>query len=647
MCGIAGIFNFNGQDVDPKVMKRMTDVLTHRGPDAGEVWIDGAVGLGHRRLAIRDLTVAGRQPMSDPTGRITVTYNGEIYNEAELRSELERDFGVTFRSHCDTEILPAGYLAWGEKLFSRVEGIFAIGLWDAAARRLILARDSIGTKPLFFSSIGGVVRFASEIKGLLADPRHPRDLDPGGLHRFLAMGYAGPTSTTMRHIRQIEPGSIAIYENGNETTRRFWQPRRGQGFRTLDDAVDAFLPLFDQVVSDQLISDVPVGILQSGGIDSSLIAYSVAKLGRFPLVTASFAEQSHDETGIASLVAQQTSLPHRIVPVSDDPRPDATLARVVHHFDGQVADESAGPLLLLTQELRRNSTVALSGDGADEFFGGYPTYKASRLAHGAGAMIPKGVAEAVGKFMYGISGGNEKRLPATSLLSRFLLGLAAGASYPHAEWRRYVPEFLVSGLYGSALRYLLSESPMGGYRAAIERADGPVMLDRCLIADQTYHLPAGLLMKTDAMSMANGVEIRVPFLDRRIMEFSGHCNLDLIVPLRGQTKPLLRKALRSRGAGEQIWSAPKRGFNTPIATLLRGPLRRLGENVFERSQDIFEPYLRPDVIRDLWLDHASRKANHAYALWPLLTFALWRSQLENIDLLPCQTDTNLRGSKRQ
>jgi asparagine synthase (glutamine-hydrolysing) len=176
MCGIAGIFNLEGGGVDPAVLTRMTSALAHRGPDAEEIWLDGPVGFGHRRLAIRDLSAAGRQPMSDQSGRITVTYNGEIYNEAELRRELERDFGVTFRSRCDTEVLPAGYLAWGEKLFSRIEGIFAIRLWDAAARRLILARDSIVTKPLFFSSVGRVVRFASEIKGLLADPQHPRDV---------------------------------------------------------------------------------------------------------------------------------------------------------------------------------------------------------------------------------------------------------------------------------------------------------------------------------------------------------------------------------------------------------------------------------------------------------------------------------------
>jgi len=274
--------------------------------------------------------------------------------------------------------------------------------------------------------------------------------------------------------------------------------------------------------------------------------------------------------------------------------------------------------------------VALSGDGADEFFGGYSTYRASRLAERFGSMIPEGVARTVGRWSYASSGANETRLPATALLSRFLLGVASGGPYAHAEWRRYVPEFLVPRLYGPALRHLAAQSPMAGYRAAIEQADGPTLLDRCLIADQTYHLPTGLLMKTDAMSMVNGVEIRVPFLDRRIMEFSGRCALDLLVPLRGPSKPLLRNALRHKGASAKITDAPKQGFNNPLAGLLRGPLRQLCESVFERSLDIFEPYLQPDVVRQLWRNHANKSANHAYALWPLLTFALWRSQLQGL-----------------
>jgi len=627
MCGIAGLLHLDGRGVDPTVLQRMTGALAHRGPDGQDTWIDGPIGLGHRRLAIRDLTLAGRQPMSDPTGRITVTYNGEIYNEAELRSTLERDFGAVFRSHCDTEILPAGYLAWGDGLFDRLEGIFAIGLWDALERRLILARDPIGTKPLFYSSVAATLRFGSEIKSLLADPDHPREIDGEGLHRFLGMGYAGPAATTLRHVRQVAPGSIVSIQDGQETVRHYWRPHRKALFADAREAADAFVSLFDQVVSDQLISDVPVGVLQSGGIDSSLIAFSLAKRGSFPLVTASFSEQSHDETAIAAIVARQTALPHRIVSISSDPDPAATLARVVHHFDGQVADESAGPLLLLTRELRRQSTVALSGDGADEFFGGYPTYRATRLAASFGPFIPDRIARSFGQLAYSGLGSNETRLPRAALLSRFLLGLAAAGPHAHAEWRRYIPEFLIPALYGPALRDLAKTSPTMDYRAAIDSADGPAHLDRCLIADQTYHLPSGLLMKTDAMSMANGVEIRVPFLDRRIMEFSGRCSLDLIAPSRGPTKPLLRDALRLKGADEAICSAPKRGFNNPLAALLRGALSPLCTELFVSSRDLFEPYLEPNAVRDLWQDHMERKSNHAYALWPLLTFAIWRSQL--------------------
>lgn len=234
----------------------------------------------------------------------------------------------------------------------------------------------------------------------------------------------------------------------------------------------------------------------------------------------------------------------------------------------------------------------------------------------------------MGKFTYSASGADESRLPVTALLSRFLLGIASGNSHAHAEWRRCLPDFLVPDLYGPALRDVMGQSPMADYSTAIDTADGQTLLDRCLIADQAYHLPSGLLMKTDAMSMANSVEIRVPFLDRRIMEFSANCDLGLLLPARGPSKPLLRAALRNKGAPADVWSAPKRGFNNPLAELIRGPLRQLCVRIFEGAPGLLEPYLRPDAVRRIWRSHAARQCNHAYALWPILTFALWRSQLE-------------------
>ena len=334
--------------------------------------------------------------MSDPEGRVWVTYNGEIYNDRPLRAELERDFGFRFRTHCDTEIIPAGYLAWGDTLFDRLEGMFAIAIWDAKERRLVLARDAIGIKPLFYSVDRSTVRFGSEIKSLLADPDQSCDLDPEVVHRFLALGHVGPTECMVRGIRQVPPGTIVSFCAGDVRADTFWRPGRKPVLRNLDEAVDAFMPIWDRVIGDQLVSDVEVGVLQSGGIDSSLVSQSVARHGQFPLFTASFDNPSYDETGVAAQVAQWTGLPHKPISINADTAPGATLATVIHHFDGQVADESAAPLLLLTRSLKKHSTVALSGDGGDEFFGGYLTYRVRVDCRAMGAISSRGTCSCRG-----------------------------------------------------------------------------------------------------------------------------------------------------------------------------------------------------------------------------------------------------------
>jgi asparagine synthase (glutamine-hydrolysing) len=627
MCGIAGILRLDGAPVDRRVLERMTRTLAHRGPDGEDIWVDAFVGLGHRRLAIRDLSPDAAQPMSDPGGRVWVTFNGEIYNDRTLRAELERDFGFRFRTHCDTEVIPAGYIAWGDALFDRLEGMFAIAIWDTQEKRLVLARDGIGIKPLFYAFDATAVRFGSEIKSLLADPDQPRDLDAEVVHRFLALGHVGPTESMIRGIRQVPPGSVVSFRAGDVRTDTFWRPERQPVLRDLDEAVDAFMPIWDRVIGDQLVSDVSVGVLQSGGVDSSLVSQSVARHGRFPLFTASFDDPSYDETRIAAQVAQWTGLPHKPIPISADEAPGATLAAVVHHFDGQVADESAAPLLLLTRSLKQHSTVALSGDGGDEFFGGYLTYRVSSVAARWGRFLPTRLAAALGRRAYAIGAQDETRLPALTLLSRFLSGIAAGAHYAHAEWRRYLPAFLMPDVYGPALRPLIGQSPLSGYREAIDDAAGDTLLERCIVADQSYRLPGGLLMKTDAMSMANSVELRVPLLDRRVMEFSARCSIDLLVPGHGATKPLLRRALKRRGAPLDVVEGPKRGFNAPLASLMRGPLHEICDETFERSPELLGPYLEPGGVRQLWREHEARRRNHAYALWPMLTLGLWRSQL--------------------
>lgn len=623
MCGICGLYARDRRPVSLDALKTMTSALAHRGPDDSGIWSRGHIAFGHRRLAIRDLSPGGHQPMNDPSNRVTISYNGEIYNDAELRRELTRDFGCTFRTTCDAETIPLAYLAWGEQAFERFEGMFAIALWDSKTEQLFLVRDGVGIKPLFYSDDGRLVRFASEIKGLLADPAQPRAISPAMLHRYFAMGYVGTEDTTIEGLHQVAPGTILTFDARGHRTRQYWRPSRAApDIRSEAEAVDAFLPIWEKVVNDTLISDVPVGVLQSGGIDSSLVSLTVAARYRVPLFTAGFSDPSHDESEAANRIAQIADLPHHIVPVDDRLDLDTTLEAVVHHFDGQICDESAVPLYLLFRKVREHVTVALSGDGGDEFFGGYPTYRASRFAAAAGLALPAGVAAMIGKAAYASAARNEDRLPFAALVARFALGLAESRQFAHTRWRRLIPAFQLGDIYGTTLQPVRDENPFVEYEHHMCEAGG-ALVDRCLVADQRFHLPSGLLMKADAMSMAHSLELRVPFLDRRIMDFAGRCQSSLLTPLRGASKRLLRSALQRYHAPKDVVADRKRGFNTPLARLLRTSLSGLAHRHFDVQVDRLAPYLAPAAVRRLWLEHKDHHVNHAYTLWPMLTFAIW------------------------
>ncbi|MGC0325565.1 asparagine synthase (glutamine-hydrolyzing) [Bradyrhizobium sp. USDA 326] len=634
MCGIAGIYSSDRRLACEGSVRAMVAALHHRGPDDSSILIAPGVALGHARLAIRDLSIDGRQPFTDPSGRIIVSYNGEIYNDREIRTELARDFGFTFRTSCDTEIIPLGYLAWGDRIFDRLEGMFAVALWDRDERRLILARDGIGIKPLYYAEDRGVVRFASEIKGIFADPAQPRQASAAGLHAFFAMGYVGPQDTTFEGVHQIAPGTVVTYCEGKRTERRFWRPTRTAEITSIDDATVELEQLWSKVVSDQLVSDVPVGVLLSGGIDSTLVALGADRSdGRLPMFTASFANQDFDETPLARMVADTIGAKLRSVQVEMRTDLDDLLATVVHHYDGQSCDEASLALLLLSQEVRKNVTVALTGDGGDEFFAGYPTYTASKWAARLGPLLPSGAWNQIGQFFYGFGGAGQKRLPLSAIAFRFAFGMAAGPNEAHACWRRYVPQFMLSKLYGSALRPLLGEDPFRGYKAEIANAEGD-LIDRCLVADQRWHLPAGLLLKSDAMSMAHSLELRVPFLDRRIMDFAGRCHADLLLSRQGEKKALLRRLARRLKAPSAVTEGAKHGFNAPLAGLLRHELRSTAERIFEREADALAPFIVADEARLLWREHAEHRRDHSYAIWPILHFGISRTLSRSVVSTP-------------
>ena len=620
MCGITGIFYRDNSRVNPNALAKMTNTLAHRGPDNTGIWYEKNIGLGHRRLSIRDLTTAGNQPMADPYGHVIVTFNGEIYNYQELKNQLENESGFNFKTQSDTEILTLGYLAWGENLFNKIEGMFAIGIWDKKSQKLILSRDAIGIKPLYVYEDKGKVLFASELKAFI--DLIEIKLNTDSLHTFLAAGYTGPSASLLRNVRQIRPGSFETFTVNDKVEHCFWKPTRKNEIISLDEAIEEFEIILHAVVKDHMLSDVPVCNFQSGGIDSTLISLALSKQGiSVPLLTASFSEKSHDESDAAAEVSQKTGLKQYLLHVEDDNNPELTFKKIVYHFDGQCSDTGSYAFYRLCGEAKKYSKVVLSGDGGDEFFGGYDTYLASQLASKISPFIPISISRALGKMAYHTSAENLTRLPISTVFSRFFLGLGYGGKDAHVHWRRLVPAFLQPGLYGSEMKSFIDQSPYSEYEGYLKENRGNLM-DQWLIADQKFHLQS-VLTKVDAMSMAHSIEVRVPLLDRRIMDFAGRCSNKLFVPKGGPRKMLLRRSAELMGAPDCILASGKKGFNMPISKLLRNELKALSTHWLDKNPDILSPYLNPDHIRILWNEHASEKQNHAYALWPILSLAVW------------------------
>jgi asparagine synthase (glutamine-hydrolysing) len=624
MCGIAGIVNFGGEPVDSRRLVQMTDALAHRGPDGSGVWVEGHVGFGHRRLAIRDLSPAGAQPMIDKEAGIAVTYNGELYNDAGLRRELAQAAGTAFHTSCDTEVIAPSYRRWGKDAFLKFEGIYAIALWDRQNERLILARDPVGIKPLYFSFVGRSLRFASEIKALLALDDQPRQLAPESLHRFFAQGYPGPARSLIDGIVPLPPGSTLVADRNGWRVESFWQPQRSGKITSLEQALADFDRLWPEVVDDQLISDVPVALLLSGGIDSALIAAALPKRSDLSAYTATFGEAAFDESGLAAITAKHARLRQHLVSIDTESDIEARFLDVVAKFDGQLADSSALAFYSLCQKAGKEVRVLLSGDGADEFFAGYETYRATRVATAVGPWLPKFVMRYLSQALFAKAATSSAKVGTAEKLARLLAGVANGGNQPHPQWRRYLYPDQIDSLYGTGMKHVDRKTDALDEYAAALGTEGSAM-DKALVGDQRYYLPGDMLMKTDSMSMAHGVEVRVPFLDRRIMEFANSLDTALISPLRGPDKRLLRAYLEKQGLPEGVTRGSKKGFNIPVASYLRRGLRPLGERLLDKEADCLAPFLQADAVRGMWRAHIDGNSRSSYTLWTLLTLATWRT----------------------
>jgi asparagine synthase (glutamine-hydrolysing) len=626
MCGIAGVFHYEdpARPVDVPVLRAMTESLAHRGPDGDGIWHRPGVGLGHRRLKIIDLSENARQPMLGASGQCVITFNGEIYNFRELRERLEAT-GHTFRSGSDTEVILAGYEQWGTDVVQELSGIYAFAIWDGERRRMFLARDPIGVKPLFYCVVGGTLRFGSEIKAILSDPAVDRGFDEEAIDAFLTFSYTPAPATGFRTIRQLLPGHCAIVdERGLRTWRHGALPYREQAdARPFDQALAEFTERLDRITKAQMVSDVPVGAFLSGGLDSAAIVRAMkrAGTGEVHALTVGFDEPGFDEREGARATASSLG----VALEEQALRMDAAdlLPALSRHMEEPTADSSMLPVYLLCKAARQRFTVAMSGDGADEILAGYETYRATAMAahyRRLPSFVRRGLLEPLARRLP-VSDG---KYGLHQVATRFAHGASLGAGRDHAAWRLIFSDGMKHRLYAKPFRRRTAHcDPLGLYAAHIGAVPaGREPLAGLLNADTEFYLPNDMLIKVDRMSMAHGLEVRVPFLD---IEMVGYCaNLPGAYKLhRGKRrKHILRESLRG-SLPDEVLDRRKSGFNIPVERWMRGSLRSLMLDVITTRRHEMSAFLDVGELQRAAEEHRDRKADHGHLLFAVMMLGLW------------------------
>jgi asparagine synthase (glutamine-hydrolysing) len=610
VCGICGIASTGGA-VDPARLAAMSATLAHRGPDSDGSHLDDGVGLAARRLAIIDLET-GDQPIANENGRVHVVQNGEIYNYRELRTELDRA-GHRFSTHGDTEVLAHLYEDEGVDFARRLRGMFAVAIWDAERRRLVLARDRFGIKPLYYREQDGELAFASELRAL---PRGELDLD--ALEAFLAFNSIPAPLTIFREIRKVPPGHVLVWEGGRFELTRYARPRpvAARDVRADDEAelVEELRARLRDSVRAHLVADVPVGVLLSGGIDSATLTALAAQESAEPVRTFSigFEERSFDELAHARLVAERYGTEHRELVL----RPDAALLlpALADAFDEPFADSSALPTYLVSELAARHVKVALSGEGGDELFGGYYTYAADLLALRAGG-LPRLARPLV------------ERLPSSSAKASFdyrAKRFVRAAHLPplerHHAWKEIFSADARAELTGRRSAF----DPVDLLRARFAETEDAELLARLQDVDLGVYLADDLLVKTDRASMAHSLEARVPFLDPLVT------NLALALPTRLKIRGLRKKVLLRRAVEPlvpaRIASGRKRGFSIPAAAWLRGELEPFARETLSAAALRRQGLFRPEAVKRVIDAHVSGREDLSRQLWGLLAFTLWHER---------------------
>jgi asparagine synthase (glutamine-hydrolysing) len=632
MCGIAGaIWNAPDREVSAETLARMTACLRHRGPDDDGAYLSElqhrppydsvpGIALGFRRLSIIDLA-GGHQPLANEDDTVWLVFNGEIYNYIDLRRRLE-GAGHRFRTASDTETIVHLYEDEGVEAFQHLNGMFALAIWDARHRRLVLARDRLGKKPLVYRAEPGRLSFASELKSLLQLPNAPREVDPSAIDEYLTYQYVPHPNTILKGYRKLPPGHYAIWQDDRLTVRPYWQPDFSvESSISQADAVERLRDLFTSSVALRMRSDVPLGAFLSGGVDSSLVTAVMQHQASEPVKTFSigFSVAEYDETQYARQVAKHLQTEHHEFRVT----PDAVsvLPQLAWHYDEPFADASAIPTWYVSQLTREHVTVALSGDGGDELFAGYPRYSAVAFA-GLIDRLPPLRSMLAAKFWQALPDSGRQKSTMRKA-KRFSEALAMPAERRYLDWISIFHERRRAELYSEDFLWKLPDAdPFHFLRAAWKRCGQREAATCASLADLVTYLPCDLMTKVDIASMAHSLECRAPFLDYRLVEFAA--SLPLKLKYRwGRGKRLLQAAF-GHLLPREIFARRKMGFGVPLDHWFRQELKELGHEMLFGSQALGRGIFRPEGVRRLWDEHQSRHFDHSARLWALVMLECWQ-----------------------
>ena len=648
MCGITGFLTTNGGSTEhlAATAVSMADQIAHRGPDDSGVWTDAQTGIAFafRRLSILDLSSAGHQPMISASGRYVIVFNGEIYNFEDIRRVLEPS-GHHFRGHSDTEVMLSAFEEWGlETAVKKFTGMFAFALWDRQERTMSLARDRVGIKPMYYGWSGGAFLFASELKALHAHPDFHPEIDRGALALFMRHNYIPAPYSIYTGIRKLLPGCIVNIRNpsrpgsaiepvpywsakqvAEDGAHNLFQGSEQEVLRQLDD-------LLTDSVRLRMISDVPVGAFLSGGIDSSLVVALMQKHGSRAARTFSigFSEAKYNEAVQAKKVAAHLGTDHTELYVTPREAQDV-IPKLPFLYDEPFSDASQIPTYLVSALARRHVVVSLSGDGGDELFGGYNRYLLGQSVWNKASRFPKPLRRLAGSFFRSLSStrnGNTRKV-IDLFRSRFGIGINSDAI------RRF-SELLVAETPEESFRHLVSHWTEPE-RIVINASEPPTMLsdkshcprllgfvESMMFQDMISYLPEDILAKVDRASMGVSLEVRVPLLDHRVVEFSAR--LPLSMKIRGGQGKWPLRHLLYKYVPQELVDRPKWGFNVPMGDWLRGPLRDWAENLLQEDRLKREGYLHPEEVRRIWQAHLSGATDYQYHLWDVLSFQGWLSE---------------------